>query len=473
HGAGGGSMRWLVLGSTACSTGVIADLPGVDPDPDPDPGASTFAVAPIAPTRLAPVPPNVLLVVLDDVGVDQYRQWGAFGADPAAYPQSPSFDGLVDVGLRFDEAYAMPLCSASRATLQTGRYPYRHGVGYSLELDDRAGLPDAEVTLAEVLDGAPIPWSTAWLGKWHLSIGTDGWDAPLAQGFDDYAGSIGNLYAKFTSDGSSQSYRHWEKDVAGELTWVDTYATRDTVNDALDRIATLEPPWLLGVALNTAHNPYALPPDGTWSGVLLGDDPAHRNYHAMIEDADHALGRLLTHVSLEDTVVIVIGDNGTPSEIATGWERPARMKGSPYETGVRVPLVVAGPGVATGVVRAPVSIADLFPTIAAIADAPLPAAPIDGVDLGPYFADPDHGPVHDTVYAETFKPVGLDVPHSHHRRVLRDLDYALVQTLGSPDELYRIDGVVGEGHDLLVGPRDEEIAAAYDRLLAAMPTPLD
>ncbi|MEQ1501104.1 MAG: sulfatase-like hydrolase/transferase [Myxococcota bacterium] len=422
--------------------------------------------------------PNVLLVVLDDVGVDRFALWnplgGPLGADPAAYPATPALDALAARGVRFDAAYAMPECSPARATLLTGRYPWRHGVGSALTFDDPGGLPDDELLLPELLaDHAPEAWTTGWFGKWHLATFETGpWDAPVRQGFDHYAGSLGNLYLRYTSEAVPQDYFRWEKDTDGELAWTDAYATTDTVDDAIAAVTDWPSPWLVGVGLNAAHDPFHNPPDGLTSGVARGETGPLQKYHAMIESADHELGRLLDQVD-DDTVVIVIGDNGPPAGMVVGDEDPLLAKGTVGELGLRVPLVIAGPGAAEGAVYPGlVSIADLFATVAALADAEIPealGAELDAVDLGPALRDPTGPAVRDTVFAETFSPSGPPPHADGHQQMVRDLRFKLIHTTTEGDHLYDLGDRPAEGEDLLASPLAPEAAAAYDRLTAALP----
>lgn len=462
------------LAVAACTSGGQAPIPALP-------------ATPTVPTPPPGTPPNVLLIVLDDVGIDRFPQWGVFDDDPALYPPTPTIDGLAARGVRFTRTYAMPLCSPSRATILTGRNPWRHGVGDALELDDPAGLSADERTLPERLREAPHPWTTGWFGKWHLTTlyDPDPWTGPRNHGFDAFAGTIGNLYAKFASDGLPQDYFDWEKDTEGIVARTTAYPTVDTVDDTLavlgaaaDPARRFAEPWFVGVSLNAAHDPFQFPPAGAWSEQPVGPEGAAQKFHAMIEAADRELGRLFAAMPaevLDRTVVIVVGDNGSPENTVLPWEAPMHLKSTPYEPGVRVPLIVAGPEIGgPGVCDQMVAIADLFPTIARIAGVPVdpgdPSEPaLDGVDLGPLLADPAGPPLHDHVLAEWQNPY-------RHRRMIRDDRFKLVQHTGHPDELYDAGPGLDEGPDLLDGVAPDALppdaAAAYTALVAALPSPL-
>ena len=123
--------------------------------------------------------PNVILIVADDLG---YGDLGAYGATDLA---TPNIDRLAQEGLRFTDFYAVAnTCSPSRAALMTGRYPPRSGVNAVLFHDTPEGLPDREITIAELLRDAG--YRTAMIGKWHL--GATGEFMPLRHGFSEFFG---------------------------------------------------------------------------------------------------------------------------------------------------------------------------------------------------------------------------------------------------------------------------------------------
>jgi arylsulfatase A-like enzyme len=324
---------------------------------------------------------NVLIVVLDDVGVDKVSGWGLHPAAPA----TPRLDALAAAGVRFDRAYAEPSCSPTRAALLTGRHPSRTAVGRWIDpRPDLAGLPDAEVTLAEALKQAPDDWATAAIGKWHLSVFAGGSPEldPNRQGFDTFRGILGNPNMASTSDGQPRGHDHWERVVDGTITWEDRWLTSVQVDDALEVAAGLPEPWLLYVGLSAAHSPWTVPP-----GLPTGGTDAER-FARIVTHLDGELGRLLDGLpEPARTTVIVLSDNGTPGEVVTPPWDPARAKGMLYEAGVRVPLIVAGPRVASpgSVSTALVHVTDLFSTVLDVAG--LPLAELRGVDGSPVVVD--------------------------------------------------------------------------------------
>ena len=161
---------------------------------------------------------NVLIVIADDLGVDQLRVYDA--GDDA--PSTPTINALASQGVVFRNAWANPICSPSRAALQTGRHGFRTGVGWLID-SDLPALPLAEITLPELLDrGTDSGWEHALIGKWHLGNGNVGGNLnPNLQGYDHFSGTLGN----FTSNGQNWSYTNWLKVVDGAESISNVYAT--------------------------------------------------------------------------------------------------------------------------------------------------------------------------------------------------------------------------------------------------------
>ncbi|MEZ4237348.1 MAG: sulfatase-like hydrolase/transferase [Myxococcota bacterium] len=426
---------------------VLLALAGCAPEID----HATIPAQPPVATSVRPAarpPENVLLVTVDDIGVDLVGLYGAEGAPP-----TPTLDALAAEGVTFDRAYAMPLCSVTRASLLTGRYPTRTGVGSVMEYEPRgAGLRDAEVTLAELLAEAPDPWDTAIVGKWHVSNLYDGTalDGPRHHGFR----------RAFTTTSYVGSYSLWQKQVDGVSEFVGHYATTEVTNDAVHRIEELSEPWLLSVNYHAAHAPLHDPP----ASLAPGAHPTDRDkLDAMIVALDAELGRLLASMGpalRRRTTVVVLGDNGSEGIGDHG-------KGSAFEGGVRVPFIVAGPRVAAPGSRSAglVSVVDVFPTVADIAGIDLQDGghrAVDGRSLLPALEDPD-APVHDSVFVESF--TGEDAPMGPGRTWgLRSARYKLVGWEGwgyVPHEdglaLFDLDEDPDETDDLAGDPEHAEI----------------
>jgi arylsulfatase B len=417
----------------------------------------------------APLPPNVLVVVIDDVSVDQISTYGFADGAP-----TPTIDALADRGLRFDQAWATPVCSPTRAALLTGRLPVHNGVGTIL-FADRAPyeLPLDEVTVPELLALAPQPYLSAALGKWHLGTASapSGTAHPLAQGFDLFSGTTENLRQGDTYG----SYENIGFDGGPQRAF--RFSTTAIVDDALFAHAALEEPWFLYVAFHAAHIPLTTPPEALLDGFDVGGrggcgappPSEHRLYQANLVAADHELGRLLAGLGddLDRTLVVVVGDNGTATESQTDEDRAEAAlqggKGSFLEGSLRVPFVVAGPPVtARGSTQALVHVVDLLPTLGELAGAPEPPNALDGRSLVPLLSDPSAW-VHEVVYTETRWPQAP--PWTAVDRAIRDDAYKIVD---DHDErsYWRIDGFVDEEVDLATATDAER--ARFAALEAAL-----
>lgn len=389
------------------------------------PPAAPEPPAPPAPPAAAPT--NVLVIVADDVGTDKIASYREHPNPPA----TPVIDSLAAQGVRFRNAYAYPLCSPTRAAILTGRYGRRNGLGVIIPWNGTWELPLAEVTIPELLDRSGTDWATAAIGKWHLSgpRTANGYHHPNLQGFDHAAGSINNLYFddEETAAKGDTDYFRWEKNVDGVPSVVTTYATATTTDDALAWVGAARTPWFLYVAYNAAHAPFHAPPNSRVSDA----DPAPVKYGAMVEDLDREIGRLLAGLppgQRERTLVVFVGDNGTPKGVTTPPRPPSHGKGTLYEGGTNVPLVIAGPGVFAGAsTDALVHVVDLLPTIAEWVgvDPALTGAPVDGTSFAEVLRRPASPGARRFVVTEKFGPAGRP-PYRGDQRAVRDDRYKLV-----------------------------------------------
>lgn len=376
---------------------------------------------------------NILIVVADDVGVDMLECYGEGNERPI----TPVIDGLAQGGLLFRNCWSNPLCSPTRATIQTGRYSFRTGIGH-IVAGNSNGLDHAELILPEVLAlQANATWASAAIGKWHLGAIGD-LNHPNAAGYGHFSGALHNLV-------QPGSYFSWTKVQNGVSSTSATYATTDTVDEALAWISTAPEPWMCYVAFNAPHDPWHKPPLGFFSEVLPPVDPRmapREHYKASLEALDFELGRLLTGVQQGSgpTNIVFVGDNGTPREVPLPPFLPGHAKQTVYEGGINVPLLITGPAVsvAGAECEALVNTTDLFATIVDLAGAQLPAAqlPEDSVSLSPYFTNPALPSLRDFVYAEQFPVNGM--PEGRFRRAVRGARYKLIRTRRDPmrDELY-------------------------------------
>ena len=315
----------------------------------------------------AQAPPNVLLVIADDLGVDRLRGYH----DAGLLATTPTLDSLRAAGLTFANAQAAPACSPSRAALLTGKYGVRNGVlGVPGDLDPAQASLFRAVDSLDVDDAAAADYATALIGKWHLSRRATA-SSPLAFDMDHFDGFL---------SGAVDDYNEWSRTRDGATETSAEYATAALTDAALAWTATQTRPWFLWLAHATPHTPYHVPPAGTFTV----DNPRNniRQYVAMIENLDYELGRLLDGLDADtraNTLVLFVGDNGTPGNVMQDYP-DGHGKGSLYQGGVRVPLIVAGAGVTRSGERedALVHIADLHATILEAAGSGLPGGRFNG-----------------------------------------------------------------------------------------------
>lgn len=352
--------------------------------------------------------PNVLLIIADDMGLDASPCHDVGAPISAAMP---ILAALCDDGLVFENAYAAPMCSPTRATIMTGRYGFRTGVGTAVGMRSSGGLETAETSLFMHLDThASEDYAHAVIGKWHLATNQHGGtDHPGLMGVDHYAGLLAGTLDDFSS---------WPRTEDGETIQVDGYVTSVFTDEAIDWIANQsDDPWFLWLAHVAPHLPLHLPPSDLHSQTDLTGTQADMDarpveyYMAALEAMDTEIGRLLNSMELEireDTVVIFVGDNGTPAQtIQSPFERQ-RAKASLFEGGTHVPLIVTGAGVARQGERelALVNSTDLFATIAELAGATGQAAAEDSISFAQLLSDDEADPGRAYVYTEHFGQIG-------------------------------------------------------------------
>jgi arylsulfatase B len=436
--------------------------------------AGTGSQVTSATTRVEPLLGNVVVFVLDDVGVEKI---GAYGQLDDAPPHTPVIDGLASTGIRFDRAWAAPVCSPTRAALLTGRHARRTGIGW---LVDDGTSPEIlaydETFIPEMLAWSDTPYAAAMTGKWHLArLAADNADHPsVGAGFAYHSGPLDNL-ERAVQVQAPRNYFHWENNQNGDLQVSWTYATRHTLTQAAELTRAMPEPWFLYVAFNAAHIPYHDPPDDLVYAPAV-DASAPERFRAMTESADIAIGRVLDGMGPDlraRTTIFVIGDNGTAADSRLPAGGPA--KGSISERGIRVPFIVHGHGVRSpGVSNALVHVVDVFDTVAAIAGADLTAMdaagalPRDARSLLPVLGDLA-APVREVNYADVFLPNGPP-PYLLAQRAVTDGRYKLVADHPTgARHLFDLGSDPEEQTDLFDAPPDDALPRlqALERALAA------
>jgi hypothetical protein len=460
------------------------------------------------PACAAPPTPNILFILMDDVGIDQMKLFGYGGETP---PSTPTIDTIANAGVRFSNTWSMPACSASRSVIFTGRFPLRTNVYTALGNADLANsqVSPFEMTVPKLLKQRG--YNSALFGKFHLGIQTNNpfrYAMPRSLGWDYYSGWLdetgdpssidttaggvapkgtwscgfvpgsvdggadrGACYAAgggcrlmktsggippgracrdgggiFDPDQKCSTPRpanlnfttlsahyvsplviNYEDGRVEQVPSTDirarTYRGTVPVDAAIEWIQRQpkDQPWMATVSFASTHTPVMQPPPGllasgaaTTSGLDCANAADQRILtNQMIEALDAEVARLLVAIGLAhrghdgnltyrpqatDTMVIAVTDNGSFGGAVKSPFDPNRSKSTVYQTGVWVPLVVAGP-----LVKQPdrevahmVNTADLYQLFGEIAGIDVPQSvprTIDSVALLPYLVDPRQGSI--------------------------------------------------------------------------------
>lgn len=333
-------------------------------------------------TAAAAARPNILFILADDLGSESSALYpDLYDANvPSGHGQvsTPTLSALAAKGVVFDNVWASPLCSPTRATLLSGLYGHNTGVTTVGNI-----LPGSTTSIFELIAGsASSPrYHMAVFGKWHLGgLGAAGMNHVVNEtGVPLYKGFLGSHI---------MNYYSWTLDSStAPSTNTKVYSTTALTDFAIDFIRSQDgsQPWFVYLPYNAPHgtapyNGFQVPPAGLFTvdvGARPAGDPTVYNndipvYQAVVQALDTEIGRLLRAMEqagqLNNTVIIFMGDNGTPAPVKDGASRIRGAKQSVYEGGVRVPMFVAGPGV-TRRGRDPhlISSTDIYATIAELA----------------------------------------------------------------------------------------------------------
>ncbi len=386
-------------------------------------------------------PPAIVMITVDDCGNEFFGCYGE--GPPERQPRTDNIDALAARGLRFDNFYANPICTPTRACMLTGRYASRYNLGAAIEDGRMEFLPGREVCFPELL-------ADTWcghVGKWHLGSHFEALD-PMVQGFRVRAGAALGVNDYFSFDYAVA----WKW--AQVWTHQTTYLTTQTTDDALAVLALAPRPMVLWVAYNAPHDPFHDPPGYSTDGSDIAQ------YMAMIEYLDQDIGRLLSALDLDHDFVILSADNGSPRSVAS----TSGHKSQVLEGGINVPLIVAGPGVSVGSTGSLASAVDLHTTVVEISGGSSSAA--DGRSLVPILRNPG-AEVRDHVYVERFDDRDGDGFCELDLRAARDSRYKLIWDLDD-EAFYNLDRAPpGEdGLPLDLDNLTNEQRAAYERLHA-------
>lgn len=314
------------------------------------------------------MPPNIVMILFDDVG---WGDIGVFGGGEAVGSPTPNIDRLAANGLRLTSAYSQPSCTPTRASLLTGRLPVRSGLLTPFlpgENTTAVGL-NGEVTLAEQLKKAG--YTTQAVGKWHLGAAPS--TQPQNVGFDDYYGILTSsddytawrepwrnpdlvndpARRAWASEGETMAIVEGHAGEAAKpafpidldsIRYVDEKLTDKAMNFIASR-AKQENPFFLYFCTRGAHFDNYPHPD------FAGKSPGRYPYRDVIVELDHRVGQVVEALraagQLDNTIILLASDNGPMAETFPDMgHTPFRSaKGSVYEGGVRTPMIASWPGI--------------------------------------------------------------------------------------------------------------------------------
>ena len=328
--------------------------------------------------------PNILLVMADDLGYGDLSSYGATDL------QSPHIDQLLQQGMRFTNFYAnCPVCSPTRASTMTGRYPDLVGVPGVIRTraqDSWGYFNPAVKTLPQHLRAAG--YQTALIGKWHLGLETE--NHPCHRGFDFFHGFLGDMmddYYHHRRRGINYMRRNFDEiNPTGHATDLFTQWTIDYINDHQKN----EAPWFIFLTYNAPHTPIQPPKD--WIRKVKTREPGiaddRAKLVALIEHMDHGIGQILetleTTREAKNTIVVFVSDNGGYLRVGAQCGPFRGGKQDMYEGGIRVPAGIRWPDhIAPGSESTHVALTmDLLPTLCDAAGANY-ERDIDGVSFLP------------------------------------------------------------------------------------------
>mgnify|MGYP000241753471 CR=1 FL=1 len=420
--------------------------------------------------------PNVVLIYADDLG---YGDLGCYGHPTI---RTPNLDRLAAEGSRFTQFYsAAPLCSPSRAALLTGRYPVRSGINFVLFPDSEGGLPESEVTIAEILKQRG--YATGIVGKWHL--GHLPKYLPARHGFDSY---FGIPYSNDMSLRTNPVYEEINREMGRTRSpkVLERYRTlpgiplmRDEqvietepdqaqltprysaeANAFIRRSAAAGRPFFLYFAHTFPHVPL-------FASTRFRGRSLRGLYGDTVEELDWPVGEVLKTLARlkleENTLVLFSSDNGGAVQLGRhGGSNGALRegKGTPWEGGMRVPFIARWKGkIAPGQVRTEVaSTLDILPTLARLGGGGTPAGvTLDGAGLAPLLWEGKSRPQPDFFYY-----------HAGLLRGVRRGAWKLHLTGGQADEpgkaeLYNVETDIAERFDM-AGGRPRELAELQEAM---------
>ncbi len=402
-----------------------------------------------------PEKPNILIILLDDAG---YNDFGFNGSKDL---RTPNIDKLAANGVVFSDAHVTASVSGpSRAGILSGRYQQR--CGYECNLDNKLGLGLQEETIGDVF--LKNGYQTACLGKWHQ--GDEPEYHPNKRGFEHFYGFIAGHRSYFfrpDKDDSPGSLKNMQ--LNGEQVSFDGYLTDVLADEAAAYIKDAVKPFMMYLAFNAVHTPMEATPED----LAMFEGHPRQKLAAMTWALDRSIGRIVDSLKetgkYENTLIFFLSDNGGAHNNQSSNYPLKGFKGNKYEGGIRVPFFVNYGDRYKGTFDGLSSSLDIFATAidaAGITTGTL-KNPIDGVSLLSYMKGDTEGDPHDYLFWR-----------KERKSAIRMKEYKLICVEGIGERLYNLRENLGETTDVYEQNRalSDKMKAAYKEWEKGIITPM-
>jgi arylsulfatase A-like enzyme len=434
-------------------------------------------VATTAQAEPAPSKPNIIFILIDDLGKEWVNCYGGEGVE------TPNVDALAASGMRFNNAYSMPQCTPSRACFITGQYPFRSGwVNHWDAPRWGGGYFDwtQNPSIARTMKAAG--YATAVAGKWQLNDFRVQPDAMTQLGFDEYCMWTGYEGSPDKKHSKASSQRYWNPHIhtkEGSKTYQGAFGPDIYHQFLLDFITEhKEQPFFIYYPMALTHGPLVHTP------LDMNVSSKVDKHKAMVRYADHLLGKLIAHLDNEGlrdhTLVIWTTDNGSSRTLTNtmNGRTVTGGKSRTTENGVNAPFIVNWPGiVAEGKVsEALVDFTDMHPTFADFACAtPDEAYRYDGVSLKDVFLGKAKESQRKWILSMGGSPArmtdqGVQNVYTFRDRVVRDARYKLfISPNRTPEKLVDLSQDPEEAHNLIGNPEYEDVLKRLTAVIGQLP----
>ena len=356
---------------------------------------------------------NFLIIIADDLGVDVFNGYHS----GTLMPTTPTLDSMRSEGITFENVWSAPSCTPTRASIMSAKYGVKTGVlkaPGNLDLVHQSLFTNLENYTNDAYEGAVV-------GKWHISQPVD-YTHPSQHNVDHYNG----VFQSAVPD-----YSNWTHTYQGIDVNDTNYVTSVLTDSASTWINNQTKPWVMWLAHVAPHSPNHVPP--AHMHTLTATGTPFRKYLAMIESLDYEINRLFQSIDpaqLANTTIIFIGDNGGTDLFIQDYPS-SHAKGTVYQGGIRVPMIVCGAGVTRQGEREPalLHVSDIHASIIEMAGQDLPGGLYNSLSFD-HLLTGSAGATRDYVYSE------IDDDSPNTAWAIRGERYKLIQFEDSLQEFY-------------------------------------